>query len=235
MAKFSLYPFFTAAFIVLALFANNLGQVEITQLILPLLAVLVLAGLAFALSALVLQSRPKAALITAFLVLMFFFYGHFRNIVQVFSHNLGIDVWHHRYLLPLWGCFILIGLFSIVTTRKPVGRWTKSLNYFWLIMLLVPSINMSAFFIKDQLSVAHGNLSKTHDRNKTTLPNVQNAPDIYYLILDRYANQAVLQEIYKFDNSPFLKFLHRKGFYVAHNSSANYFSSAHSLASSRQW
>ena len=58
------------------------------------------------------------------------------------------------------------------------------------------------------------------------------SPDIYYLIFDRYANQKVLKDVYKFDNSPFLNTLKKKGFYVADNSAANYPATSFSLASS---
>ena len=47
-------------------------------------------------------------------------------------------------------------------------------------------------------------------------------PDIYYIILDRYANADTLSEIYKFDNEPFLDELEARGFSIAHHAWANY-------------
>jgi hypothetical protein len=57
-------------------------------------------------------------------------------------------------------------------------------------------------------------------------------PDIYYIILDRYPSAAVLKEFYDFDNSEFVDYLARRGFYVASQSHANYLCTAQSLASS---
>jgi hypothetical protein len=57
-------------------------------------------------------------------------------------------------------------------------------------------------------------------------------PDIYYLIFDRYANRGVLQESYKYDNSPFLDSLKEKGFYEAPDSIANYPATSFSVSSS---
>ena len=51
-------------------------------------------------------------------------------------------------------------------------------------------------------------------------------PDIYYIILDRYANADTLSEIYDFDNEPFLHELEARGFSIAHHAWANYFKTA---------
>jgi hypothetical protein len=57
-------------------------------------------------------------------------------------------------------------------------------------------------------------------------------PDIYYVILDRYANAETLDRLYDFDNRPFLAELEDRGFSVARDSWANYFKTAFSLLSS---
>jgi len=58
------------------------------------------------------------------------------------------------------------------------------------------------------------------------------SPDIYYLILDMYARDDVLEEVYHYDNSELLSFLTSSGFYVANESRANYHHTLQSLASS---
>lgn len=58
------------------------------------------------------------------------------------------------------------------------------------------------------------------------------SPDIYYIIVDAYARDDILREIYRFDNSDFLSYLAEKGFYVASESVANYPQTSLSLASS---
>jgi hypothetical protein len=55
--------------------------------------------------------------------------------------------------------------------------------------------------------------------------------DVYYIILDRYANVKTLDEQFSFDDAPFLDFLQGEGFYVARDSLANYPKTTHSLAS----
>lgn len=58
------------------------------------------------------------------------------------------------------------------------------------------------------------------------------APDIYYLIVDAYARQDVLDQIYDFDNSDFIQALQDRGFFVGSESRSNYNFTEYSLASS---
>lgn len=57
-------------------------------------------------------------------------------------------------------------------------------------------------------------------------------PDIYYIILDGYANSSTLEEFFNYDNQEFIENLRRKGFYVASESRSNYIDSIVSLPSS---
>ncbi len=57
-------------------------------------------------------------------------------------------------------------------------------------------------------------------------------PDIYYIVVDAYARQDILQSLFGHDNSKFIDYLVDRGFYVADYSTANYPQTALSLASS---
>jgi len=57
--------------------------------------------------------------------------------------------------------------------------------------------------------------ASTHSTDKSP-------PDIYYIILDAYANERVLKTVYGFSNQSFLDRLAQRGFYIAHNSRSNY-------------
>lgn len=56
-------------------------------------------------------------------------------------------------------------------------------------------------------------------------------PDIYYIVLDRYANAGVLKDQMNFDNSEFIKGLRAKGFTVNENAYSNYPFTSPSVAS----
>ena len=57
-------------------------------------------------------------------------------------------------------------------------------------------------------------------------------PNIYYIIVDAYARQDVLQRYYDLDNEPFLGALEERGFYIARRSRSNYGQTYLSLSSS---
>ncbi|MGA2666630.1 MAG: sulfatase-like hydrolase/transferase [Patescibacteria group bacterium] len=64
-----------------------------------------------------------------------------------------------------------------------------------------------------------------------TNPTAKNKPDIYYIVLDRYTNQNILQDQFNFDNSNFTNFLDNNQFYVNENADANYPYTTMSIAS----
>jgi hypothetical protein len=57
-------------------------------------------------------------------------------------------------------------------------------------------------------------------------------PDIYYIILDAYGREDMLQEIYGFDNSAFIQALEKRGFIIPPLSRSNYPRTILSLTSS---
>lgn len=64
-----------------------------------------------------------------------------------------------------------------------------------------------------------------------TLNRPDSPRDVYYIVLDRYASQAVLQNDFSFDNSSFYQALSERGFTVKPDAFANYPFTAPSLAS----
>ncbi len=62
-------------------------------------------------------------------------------------------------------------------------------------------------------------------------PADSSKPDIYYIILDRYASPQVLKDQFGYDNADFLQFLNDNQFYVHTDSHQNYPYTAQSVAS----
>ena len=48
------------------------------------------------------------------------------------------------------------------------------------------------------------------------------APDVYFIVLDAYGRQDVLEHVYGFENSPFIRELQRMGFTIPSAATANY-------------
>ena len=225
LKKYPLYPVFFALFSVLSLTANNIGQIFIGEMTRPLVFSLALAGILFWILHHFLRDSHRAALASASLLFLFFSYG------QVYSAFEGESVFRfglfrHRILFP---AFCILGAFLvywIVRKVKQPSSFTYPLNLISIFLLIYPSFTISSTLIQQSISDAS---SKNSSAVTTTNSN---SPDVYYIILDGYGRQDVLQREYGFDNSEFIHALQARGFYVAQCSQSNYAHTLYSLASS---
>ncbi len=64
-----------------------------------------------------------------------------------------------------------------------------------------------------------------------SLQPAANKPDIYYIVLDRYASQTVLKTQFDFNNDRFINFLDQQGFYINPDAHQNYPYTTESIAS----
>jgi hypothetical protein len=226
-----LHPLLFAVYPVLYLWGKNVHQgVSFVDALGPLVLVAGVTALGL-LAAWVIMRRdlPAAAVVVSVLVLLFFSYGHVYQAVQDARIG-GVRVGRHAFLLPMWAALAIAGTWLAVRARGSLHRLTGGLNIVALGLIL---LNV-AFIVLNQLQ--WGAPARLDPAEATGAPGPvsipAHPPDIYYIIIDAYAGEATLRETFGYDNSPFLKFLERKGFYVAHQSTANYPRSSISVSSS---
>jgi len=105
-------------------------------------------------------------------------------------------------------------------------------NYFAILgiaAVLFPTVNI---FKYHRAILALSDLQAFTAANDIEVQRDTSLPDIYYIILDGYGRQDVLQDVYQYDNSPFLNRLQELGFHVAKESRSNYQRTHLSLTSS---
>jgi len=236
------HPLLFAVFFVLAFYSANITEALFSEMWIPLFAALGYALLmlliAFLLIGLILKlqttpesSQPyriwdpkKAAIVASIIIVLNFTYGHILS-------ALGGEVSVFTVLLPfIWlVVFIVVGYF-LVKTRRDLRKPTIVLNIVAVALVIVPvvSIITSQITSSPQYSDAAGN----KETYVVDLVEPDTTPDIYYIILDRYASASTLKEVYGYDNSEFIDYLSNKGFYVANESQANYTTTYDSLPSS---
>ena len=214
------------------------GGANVTELTLPLIirpllisaitGLLIYCGLYFALG----RSKYKASILAIIAVLAAFLYRYiyieYKDLViSLFGPKTDIQV--HSYFM--WLLLILFIALAVLVKRK-LKFSARIRNYLALLATMLLVFNLYPIIrqwlgTRDLKNIEFGSPVQTvPGRAKST------TPDIYYIIPDRYANQKVLKDVYKFDNSPFLDNLKKKGFYVAENSAANYPFTSFSVASS---
>ena len=216
------HPVLAAAYPVIFLFALNIAeQVTLDPLWLPLGLAVVDTALLFGILGLAIKDWRRAALLTTVLVAGFFGYGHaWMGASQFLGSQWPFIV---AWLLAVGAGLVVawrIGPGHLRTATRVLNAATVFLVVFNLTTLV------TARPILDFEPPPEG-LSPL----ELAPPDPTNLPDVYYVILDRYAGPTALEAIYDFDNEPFLTALESRGFTVARNAHANYIKTGLSLAS----
>jgi hypothetical protein len=216
-----LHPILIASFPVLFLFVQNaVQQVTLSPLWAPLAACVAIAAGTLILCALLLRDPMRGALLASLLLALFFTFGHVWNLV-------GPTIGDRNLLAAAWA---VLGVIAVMLAWR-AGRWAVPANRF----LNLASAVVVAFNIVQVLGFATGIDHLIPGGGAAVVPEVQDIgqrPDIYYIVLDRYASAETLERVYAYDNAPFLAELEERDFAVARDSWANYFKTALSVVSS---
>jgi len=227
----NVYPFLYALFPPLFLYTYNIEEVDIEVILVPIAAALALTALFWLVARALVRDRLKASLIAFLASFMALSFGHFLNFVQAtLLKNSKLSV-----VLPLvvW-VLVFAALGAVVLrTRRDLGALVSILSTFVLLLVVLSLVQIGIFHLGSLRSrAADGGLAAEIKTLQAGAPPRDKLPDIYYLIFDRYGNEEILREYFRFDNSTFTGFLNRSGFFVASQSHCNYPGTYLSLSSS---
>ncbi len=218
----ALYPFLFAAYPALALWAHNIQLTAISETLLPLGLSLLLAALIM-LSLKLLRNPHKRALLTWWMLILFYGFGPLRDAVDE-TTLLGLAP--ARLTVLLWFLLLLLPSLLLLRSKKSFRAWTILLNNIGIVLLTVPLLGV----LPDLLSDSGDDSGREHAAaGGSTLAS---RPDIYYIVLDGYARADILERLYHFDNSAFLDSLGARGFFVASDARTNYVQTLLSMSSS---
>jgi hypothetical protein len=227
-----IHPFLLSSFPILRLFAQNGSELPYHELMAPLAVAFGLSSLVWLAMTLVLRNSRKAGLFTTLCLIPVLMGSRFpqfldSSLTELSFYWVSTDV-HVPPRVAMLGGLGIFALCALVITfliQRP-APWTKALNIFSIILVLLPLAElirskpmpgMSTPWVPAPLALG---------------AKPEPLPDIYYIILDGYGRSDVLREMFDMDNSAFLDELQEKGFYVAHRSTANYCQTPLSLSSS---
>lgn len=174
---------------------------------------------------LVIREKTKSGIITTLVLFALFYYGVVYDFLEGLYYK-GFWPLHniHRYAIILILLYTVIVVWS-VNRKIVVGN---KINYFLNILILSLFLfNISKVIYK---KITFVELLEPVVNGSDPIGK-KNYPNIYYMVLDGYANQHVLEKYYGFDNSEFINFLEKKKFYVADSAFSNYYSTSPSLSS----
>jgi hypothetical protein len=236
------HPLFFALFPPIALYAINIARFPGDQIIQSLI-VLVIAGFVFfSLGWLVSRDIERSTLIASLILFFSMNYGHAYTalgslISEIWEYSgneidLGnTSLGRHIVLLIIW--IALAVVIHKAITRKEQRKNTAPTFLFLVsvIAFLIPTVRILLSWGQIRTVLAE-NISSGGIDVEITLDDDLEKPDVYYIFLDGYGREDILEEFFNYDNSYFLEELEGQGFFVAKRSRSNYSNTITSLASS---
>ena len=218
------YPIAIGAYPVLALLSTNVGQVQNSAGMRPLLLSILFGGILYALVWLFLRQAHKAAFLTSLWLALFFSFGHSYIAIDEKYPDANYTLW----LAVGWIVLLVAALVWALRSKSTFAVAASTFNTIAL-ALLVMAVGQIMLESEPQGVRALG-ADNAPVQDDLGLP--QNPPDVYYIILDSYAREDFLKTTYGYDNSEFIKELEERGFYVGACSQSNYMRTEISLTSS---
>jgi hypothetical protein len=212
------HPLLFAVFPMLFLYVNNLGEVEFGQVVQFSFFSLLAASALWLILQWWRRDRHVSAIMTSLLLMLFYSYGHFENMVGNFSWRLGgLYLGPTKILLAFWMVLLVSSLIWPSRIKQNQVVWSRFFNGFAVILIVTTLVRLLPLLLeKEQVS------STPQPLAAPALTQATEKPDIYYIIMDEYVRQDVLQTIYGYDNNAFLNALRARKFYVADSSHSNY-------------
>src|SRR5215213_6848564 len=212
-------PFLLSIQPVLQLFLINVTELDFSEIIRSIFAALLFGAIIFAVLYLFMRDWIKSGLVASLFILLFFLFGDVADwIVKTF----GLGPVRANFLLLTLVAILMIVWFWVVKSRiKKTGTLNLYFNLLSVLFLISSGIQMRNYWIENGVSYKPAQPPV----QVNVVPSGDRRPDIYYIILDAYGRNDILQTIYDFDDSSFLDALKTRGFYVAKEASSNYIQS----------
>jgi len=224
--KMPLHPFLITGYMVIELFSENITEVPVTVIWRPLVVLLIFTTLFYFLLYWFTKNWQVAGLVLSLFLVLFFSYGHVYSLTKNISIG-GLILFRHRVLLPIWVLISLGGAYFIWKRGNLLTTGTRLANLITILLLAFPIVAIIVFTIKQNIYASQ----LTVQDDSITLSGSRANPDIYYIVLDSYTRQDVLQDEFDLDNTEFISGLEDLGFNVAKCSQSNYGHTALSLTS----
>jgi len=213
----AIHPFLFAIFPIIFLFSYNINTVFPEEIILPSFLMLLGAFIFWITIGFVFKDWKKSGLIVTLGLVLFFLYGH---IYILFNEVVQVEFVSHTFLLSIFLVLFIIGTYFFARTKKNLFNVTTILNVVAISLIVLSSINIATFYFDNSNFFEPVNTKQ--EESSTIISNNENSPDIYFIILDEYADADQLKEYLNYDNSEFISFLEDNGFFVASESYSNY-------------
>ncbi|MCX5815519.1 MAG: hypothetical protein NTX75_04655 [Proteobacteria bacterium] len=211
-----LHPFIFALLPLFHLYSLNFHEYPSTVIIKPLIVLTGITIIFLIFFNRIFHNKYKTAVFFSVTILLVFSFGPLCE----FFERIDFILLRFRYLIILYLLLFAAILFFLIKAHINFKKVSSVLNLAGLIILFSICVN----FI-NVLYIAWGDLSENPQKNISdfkSLPNNYNLPNIYYIILDSYANKEDIKDVTGFDNEDFITYLEKKGFLITTKNRSNY-------------
>ncbi len=212
------HPYVLALFAVTSLYAANFEKVPARHVGLPLICVLGLTAAAVIFLRLAFRNGLRASLAVSYLLVVTFSYSHAYFWAQRF---VTYDI-PRRYSLAVYFAAVAAGFLIILKTTFCEAKVTHVANRFSTLLVFASLITIVGSIARFGFDTQSLPVVKETSVVSVAVHPPETRRDIYYLVFDRYANNATLLEHFDFDNAAFLNALSQRGFHCANDSRTNY-------------
>ena len=205
-----------AAYPVLFLYGQNLGELEPSDLVAPLVVIVAAALALLLIAAPILGDARRAALGVSALAAALLLYGHLAGVLA----PLGVKAGFQQIG---WAVFLVVVAIAAVRLRDAhLAGMTRALNIVTALLVVFALV-----------TIVPGEVAR-FGRGTTAQAAIGGSAgpgrDIWYLVFDRYGSASSLDLQYEIDDRPFLDRLRERGFQIVTDSHANYVKTSLSLA-----
>lgn len=217
-------PFLLSIQPVLQLFAINIGELQVSEILRSLLFSFVFGAVVLGAAYLFLRDGRRASLVASLFLFLFFLFG---DLAVWISRTFGLGPARSNLItLIVVGFLMLAWMWWVRRRLKEIASVNLYFNLLAVLLFVNAGIRMGNYLLENGLPAA------SRAPFQVAAASEEPHPDIYYIILDGYGRQDILQTYYEFDNASFLNALKARGFYIAEEASSNYIQTMLSLSSS---
>jgi len=238
-----IHPFLFAIFPLISLFSHNIAELPIISpdsinlICNPAIIAIFFVILFLVIFTIILKDSYKAAILVSVAIIIFFSYGH---LIKIISKSIGLDICFLseeskfvflKYYISI--CAVLLVFIAYILYRffSNIFALTRIFNIISITLLIIPFINIICYGI-GRIHFSHIFDNGKIEISENNVKAINRLPDIYYIILDGYCSDEVLNNYYHYNNQEFINFLKKKNFYIASKSKSNYAFTLLSVASS---
>ena len=142
--SFMIHPILFSVFPIIFIFSENIHLLPFTEIIFPSLMMIFIISFSLFIISKKITNKNKIALVISLLIILFFSYGHFFNVLN--DSLDGSEIVRHRYILIPFFIIGLVGSIYFVRSNRVFNNATTISNVIAVSLFVIISINIMTDF-----------------------------------------------------------------------------------------